>query len=413
MGKETQVRCRFCSKEPAYKIIDFGTMALANRFLNEETLEKGNEPKYPLDLYFCEGCGLVQIGYVVPPEALFSDYIYFSATSDLVHRHSAYLAKSFRRRFSLNGNSRVVEIASNDGTVLRYFKEIGVKVLGVEPAANIARVAVEAGIDTFVDFFNAKTSRAIKEKFGPADVILARHVFAHVPEIHDFVEGLKHLLAPGGVLAVEAPYLMDFVEKTEFDTVYHEHYSYLSVRAMSYIFHLHGMELFDLERVPIHGGSMIYFVAHRGSRPVDKNVPLHLEEEAGRGLHKIETYFEFARRTERIKTDLLRLLKELKSSGKHIAAYGAPAKGNTLLNYCGISTDLVEYTVDKSPYKQNLFTPGMHLPVSHPGRLLADRPHYVLILAWNFAEEILEQQKAYREGGGKFILPIPEVRVVE
>ncbi len=406
------MKCRFCNKEDIFKFLELGTMALANSFLTADDLATGVEPAYPLDVYFCEQCGLVQIGYAVPPDALFKEYIYFSATSDLVHRHAEYLAKSFQKRFGLGKESSVVEIASNDGTVLQYFKKTGVKVLGVEPATNIAKVAIEAGIATCNEFFNEDSARTIKGRYGSADVILGRHVFAHVPEIHGFVKGLKHLLAPGGAVAIEAPYLIDFVDKNEFDTVYHEHYSYLSVRAMAHLFRQYGMEVFDAERVAIHGGSIIYFIGHTGAHEINSNVPKLIEAEIAKGLDKKETYVAFAQRTECIKHDLLKLLNDLKTAGKRIAAYGAPAKGNTLLNYCGISTDLVEYTVDKSPYKQNFFTPGMHLPVYHPDRLAQDMPDYVLLLAWNFAEEIIEQQQAYLKQGGRFIQPIPEVKIL-
>lgn len=407
-----KISCRFCGHRDLFLFLQLGEMALANRFLTEAEVKRADEKTYPMDVYYCEPCGLVQIGYAVPPDILFKDYIYFSSTSDAVHKHADYLAKSFHKRFDLHEKSRVVEIASNDGCVLEYFKKIGVWTLGVEPAVNIARIASQKGIETVNEFFNEKTAGIIKTKYGPADVILARHVFAHVPEIHDFVKGLARLLAPGGAVAIEAPYLIDFIEKTEFDTVYHEHYSYLSVRPISKLFSMYDMELFDVEPAAIHGGSLIYFIGHRGAHPVHSRVSEWIRAEIEKKLDKKETYIRFAKRAAATKEKLRQLLLGLKAEGKRIAAYGAPAKGNTLLNYCGIKADLVEYTVDRSPYKQNLYTPGTHLPVRHPNVLVKEMPDYVLLLAWNFADEIFEQQAEYRRRGGRFIIPIPDVEVV-
>lgn len=406
------MQCRFCNNTKTKLFLKLGEMPLANSFLTKTQLKKIKEPRFPLDVFLCEDCGLVQIEHVAPPEDIFGDYIYFSSTSDTIHRHAIYLAQEFKKRFSLNKGSLVVEIASNDGCILQYFKKLGVKILGVEPARNVAKVAIDNGIETYIDFFNEETALDIEKKYGKADVILARHVFAHVPEIHGFVKGLKHLLKNGGVVAIEAPYLVDMIEKTEFDTIYHEHLSYLSLRSMTKLFKNHGMELFDVEYFTIHGGSLIYFIGNKGSYEVNPAIEKYLTLERKKGFDDIEIYKRFAKRTFLIKTKLMSLLNDLKKEGKTIAGYGAPAKGNTLLNFCGISTDIIDYIVDKSPHKQNLFTPGTHIPVLSPDKLLEYMPDYTLLLAWNFADEILEQQKQYLEKGGKFIVPIPEPKII-
>jgi len=406
------MQCRFCDDTNVKRFLELGEMPLANAFLTEDEVNTIKEPRFPLDVFFCEDCGLVQIGHVVPPQDIFKDYIYFSSTSDAVHKHAEYLAQSFKERFQLHNNSFVVEIASNDGCVLNYFKNLNMKILGVEPAENIAKVAVDSGIETYIDFFNEENARNIKEKYGNADVILARHVFAHVPDIHSFMRGLKLLLSANGVIAIEAPYLVDFVEKVEFDTIYHEHLSYLSLRPMSKLFKKYAMEIFDVGHFDIHGGSLIYFISNEGTHKVSPKVGQYVENEIQKSFDDVDIYYDFADKTSLIKMKLMDLLNQLKHDGHSIAAYGAPAKGNTLLNYCGISTDLVDYIVDKSKYKQGLYTPGTHIPVYSPEKLLEDMPDYTLLLAWNFADEILEQQKLYREKGGKFIIPIPDIKVV-
>ena len=406
------MKCRFCDNTNVNLFLELGETPLANAFLTEDEVNTIKEPKFPLDVYFCEDCGLVQIDPVVPPQDIFKDYIYFSSTSDTVHKHAQYLAQSFKERFQLHDNSFIVEIASNDGCVLNYFKNVNMNILGVEPAENIAKVAVDSGIETYIDFFNEETARKIKDKYGNADVILARHVFAHVPKIHSFMRGLKLLLSKNGVIAIEAPYLVDFVEKVEFDTIYHEHLSYLSLRPMSKLFKKYGMEIFDVEHFDIHGGSLIYYISNEGAHEVSPKVGQYTDNEIQKGFDDIGIYYDFADKISQIKTKLLYLLNQLKHDGNSIAAYGAPAKGNTLLNYCNISIDLIDYIVDKSKYKQDLYTPGTHIPVYSPERLLEDMPDYTLLLAWNFADEILEQQKLYREKGGKFIIPIPDIKVV-
>lgn len=404
--------CRFCHSDRTIRFLDLGEMPPANDFIAPAQASTDQERKYNLDLHFCSSCGLVQLGQIVPPETIFKDYIYFSGTSDAVHQHGKYLLDKFQKSIALKSESLIVEIASNDGTILRYLKETGAKIIGVEPAENVALEANSQGLHTINTFFNSKTSEEIRAAHGQATLILARNVFAHVPEIHDFTQGMKHLLAQEGIIAIEAPYLVDLLEKNEFDTIYHEHYSYLSVRPMINLMKLHSLEVFDLESTDMHGGSLIYYIGHSNQHPISKRVAEYIAIERKNNLENIETYNSFAARVMTIKADLINLLKSLKEEGKRLVGYGASAKGNTLLNFCGVGTELLDYIVDKSPHKHNLLTPGMHIPIFPVEKLIADVPDYTLILAWNFSKEIIQQQDAYLKKGGKFILPIPKVKIL-
>jgi len=399
--------CRVCTSRPLTPFLDLGQTALANSFVKPGQ-SFANEPKFPLRVVLCEACGCVQIDEEVPPEILFKDYIYVSGTSDLIFKHATWLASEFTSRYTLGSSSLVVEAASNDGTVLKAFKQKGVKTLGVEPAENIAARANAEGIETVADFFNAATAENVRAKHGPAKFFLARHVLAHVADLHGFVKGISVLLDKDGVSAVEMPYLLPFHDKLEYDTVYHEHLCYFSVRVLKTLFERFGMELINVDEVAIHGGSIVVSAQLTGGpRKPQPSVERMLKIEEERGLHEIAPWKTFATKVAEQKRGLLAELDALKKAGKRIAGYGAPAKGNTLLAYCGIGTERLDFIVDKSPYKQNFLTPGHHIPVFAPEKLLQEQPDVVLILAWNFAPEIVIQQAEYKKRGGKFLVPIP------
>ncbi len=405
--------CRICSGQNTRKFLAIGPTPLANAFLRQERLN-GAEASYPLDVYFCETCGLVQLGYVVPPEIMFRDYIYVSSTSDTIPRYFAEYADEVAARFLTSPDDLVVEMGSNDGCLLKQFRKHNVRTLGVEPAANIAKLATENGVETLNDFFCERSARLVREKSGAAKIILGNNVFAHIGDLEDVLKGLGTLLAPDGKAIFDVPYLVNLLDNLEFDTIYHEHLSYFSVRPLEYLFRKYGFKVFDVKRVSIHGGSIRVYANRADATPaVQSSVQDLLAHEKERHLERFEPYAEFGSRVATLREDLMEVLRKLKSEGKRIAGYGAPAKGNTLLNYCKIGTDILDYIVDKSPLKQNLFTPGMHIPVYGVEKLLQDRPDFVLILAWNFAEEIMRQQRAYSEQGGKFILPIPAPRIVK
>jgi SAM-dependent methyltransferase len=355
---------------------------------------------------------MLQITDLVPPVDLFSEYLYFSSFSDLMLRHSREACEGYLREFGLGSQSLVVEVASNDGYLLQNFVTAKVPCLGIEPAANIAKVARQKGIETLLEFFGKKLATELAAQNRQADLILGNNVFAHAPDTNDFVAGLKTLLKPSGRIALEFPYGADFIEHTEFDTIYHEHVFYFTLTALKPLFERHDLTIFRVQRLPIHGGSLRLFVGHNGVHAVEQSVTDLVAEETCKGVNSIAYYKGFGNQVRAIKDELVALLANLKQEGKRIAAYGASAKGSTLLNYYGIGADTLDFVADRSTYKQGRLTPGTHIPIVPPEELMKRKPDYTLLLTWNFADEILAQQKAYRDTGGKFIVPIPKVKVV-
>ncbi|MGV3773228.1 MAG: methyltransferase domain-containing protein [Verrucomicrobiales bacterium] len=407
----TAFTCLSCASPHGELALDLGVQPLANNLLRTEDLDKP-EPKFPLEVAVCKECWLMQILTIAPPADLFSEYLYFSSFSDALLRHAKSAAELYISDQKLNGQSLVVEIASNDGYLLKNFKAAGVPCIGIEPAANIAKVARENGIESIVEFFGLELAQRLVGDGRQADLILGNNVFAHAPDTNSFVAGLKALCKPSGQIILEFPYGADLVEQTEFDTIYHEHVFYFTMLPLVPLFERHGLSIFRVERIPIHGGSLRLFVCHSGAKPIQESVHELLKEEKTKGMNSIGYYRDFARHVNQLKSDLTELLGELKQQGKSIAAYGASAKGSTLLNYFGLGKETIDFVADRSTHKQGRLTPGTHIPIVPPGEMEKRRPDYTLLLTWNFAEEILTQQAAYREKGGKFIVPIPQVKVV-
>jgi 2-polyprenyl-3-methyl-5-hydroxy-6-metoxy-1,4-benzoquinol methylase len=385
---------------------------LANSYLRPEQLNSA-EKFYPLRAYVSEDNFLVQLEEFESPDHIFSDYAYFSSFSDSWLRHAKGYVDMMVERFGFDEKSQVIEIASNDGYLLQYFHQKGIPVLGIEPAANVAEVARKSGIPSVVKFFGIRTARELVAEGTQADLLLGNNVLAHVPDLNDFVAGMKIVLKPAGILTMEFPHLLNLVALNQFDTIYHEHFSYFSFLTVERVFAKHGITLFDVEELPTHGGSLRIFGRHaEAAKPaVSDRVKALKEEEIAAGLDKIETYLNFGEQVKETKRNLLTFLIDAKRAGKSIVGYGAPAKGNTLLNYCGVGRDFLDYTVDRSPHKQGLALPGTHISIEAPERIRETKPDYVLILPWNLREEIMEQISWIREWGGKFVVPIPEVAV--
>jgi SAM-dependent methyltransferase len=373
------------------------------------------EPFYPLHVYVCDRCFLVQVDDYVSPEEIFTEYAYFSSYADSWVEHMRRYADMITDRLGLGAGSLVVEVGSNDGYLLQHFANKGIPVLGIEPAANVARVAVEKGIPTLVKFFGVRTARDLVADGKQADLICGANVLAQVPDPNDFVSGLRILLRPGGVVTIEFPHLMRLIEENQFDTIYHEHFTYFSFVSAESIFAAQGLTLFDVEELPTHGGSLRIYARQTTdtTKPVTARAEALRQREIDAGFLRLETYATFGERVRETKRKLLDFLIDVKRAGKTVVGYGAPGKGNTLLNYCGIRTDFIDFTVDRSPYKQGKFLPGTHIPIHDPDRIRETKPDYVLILPWNFKEEIVAQMAYIREWGGKFVIPIPEVRVLD
>jgi SAM-dependent methyltransferase len=405
--------CRFCAHPLEHLVVDLGMSPLANSYLTAAQLNQ-MEPFYPLRVLVCDRCWLVQLEAFETPQRIFGDYAYFSSYSRSWLDHARAYVDRVVGRLGLGPASRVIEIASNDGYLLQYVVARGIPAVGVEPAANVAEAAMARGIPTRIEFFDADTAARLVADGIAADLVVANNVFAHVPDLRGFTAGLKLVLKPQGVLTLEFPHLLRLLADNEFDTIYHEHFSYFSLHTAQSVLRAHGLEVFDVEELPTHGGSLRVWARHAedGSRPRSPAVDELVAREAGAGLFALPTYTAFGEQAKAVKRSLLEFLVGAKRDGKAIVGYGAAAKGNTLLNYCGIRTDFLDYTVDRSPAKQGKYLPGTHIPVVAPERIAQTRPDYVLILPWNLTEEILESMAGIRDWGGQFVVPIPEVKVV-
>ncbi len=408
------MKCRFCDRELIHEFIDLVNSPPSNSFLTKEQM---NEPEvfYPLKLFVCDKCFLVQIDEYKKSDDIFDkDYAYFSSFSTSWLDHARKYVDMITERLQLSTESHVMEIASNDGYLLQYFLGKQIPCLGIEPCANTAQAAREKGVDTLEEFFSAEFAEKLVQEERKADLIIGNNVLAHVPDINDFVKGLKIALNPGGVVTMEFPHVMRLIEENQFDTIYHEHFSYLSFHTVRRIFAEHGLVLFDVEDIPTHGGSLRISARHDNddSKPVASNVAVLLEKEAARGMLKLDYYLDFQQKADKVKYALLSFFLEQKKAGKNVIAYGAAAKGNTLLNYCGVKKDLIEFVVDASPHKQGKGLPGSHIPVVAENEIKKTKPDYVLILPWNIKDEIMEQLSYIRKWGGKFVTAVPDLKII-
>jgi len=408
--KETH--CRFCNSNLSKVFVDLGMSPLSNSFLTEDMLDK-EEKFYPLAAFVCENCFLVQLPEIENPENIFSDYAYFSSYSETWLKHSENYVNEMLDRFSFDSKSLVVEIASNDGYLLQYFKKKEIPVLGIEPAANVAKVAEQNGVPTIVKFFSVKTANELLTDSKNADLIVGNNVLAHVPNLNDFVEGIRILLKPAGVITMEFPHILQLIQKKQFDTIYHEHFSYFSLLTVQKVFSAHNLTIFDVEELDTHGGSLRIFALHakNDTIPISERVSELIEKEKKFGITNISTYTNFSEKCKAVKQSIREFFISAKNEGKKIVCYGAAAKGNTLLNYCGIGTDFVEYVVDRSPHKQGMYLPGTHIPITKPEKTRDTKPDYLVILPWNLKDEITKQMSYIRDWGGKFVIPIPEVKI--
>ncbi|MFB0831342.1 methyltransferase domain-containing protein [Brevibacillus laterosporus] len=405
-------KCRFCNSLLTHSFLDLGVSPLANSFISPDRVDD-MEPFYPLHAYVCDKCFLVQVGQFESPDQIFNHYLYFSSYSSSWLSHAQKYTEMAIARFHLHHHSQVIEIASNDGYLLQYFHKHNIRTLGIEPAKNLAKICNDKGIPTRADFFGERLAKQLVQEGYKGDLIVANNVLAHVPELHDFIAGLKILLQPNGMITIEFPHVLQLILGKQFDTIYHEHFSYFSLLSVQSILSSHELKVVDVEEIPTHGGSLRLFVKHsKDKEPIQPSVANILEKEQEHGLHQLSTYLEFSKKVEQMKIDILSFFIKAHNMKKKIVGYGAPAKGNTLLHFCGIGKEFLPYTVDQNPHKQGLILPGSRIPIKNPDEIKRTQPDFVLILPWNVKAEIMDECSYIRKWGGKFVVFVPEVEVL-